>query len=67
MRGLAAAARLQGQYRSAIKHLERVLEISNTVGEHTGACCSAPPTCAAACSPGGAAHPAAAAVTGACR
>ncbi len=36
MRGLAAAARLQGQYRSAIKHLERVLEISREMREFTG-------------------------------
>lgn len=36
MRGLAASARLQGQYRSAIKHLERVLEISKEMREFTG-------------------------------
>jgi hypothetical protein len=36
MRGLAASARLQGQYRSAIKHLERVLEISREMQEFTG-------------------------------
>ncbi|GBF92346.1 hypothetical protein Rsub_05548 [Raphidocelis subcapitata] len=36
MRGLAAAARLQGQYRAAIKHLERVLEISREMAEFTG-------------------------------
>lgn len=36
MRGLAAAARLQGQYRSAIKHLECVLEISKAMQEYTG-------------------------------
>jgi len=35
-RGLAAAARLQGQYRTAIKHLERVLEISREMREYTG-------------------------------
>ncbi|WIA15256.1 hypothetical protein OEZ85_001928 [Tetradesmus obliquus] len=35
-RGLAAAARLQGQYRNAIKHLERVLEISQQMREYTG-------------------------------
>lgn len=35
-RGLAAAARLQGQYRSAIKHLERVLEVSREMNEFTG-------------------------------
>lgn len=37
-RGLAAAARLQGQYRNAIKHLERVLEISQQMREYTGGC-----------------------------
>lgn len=37
MRGLAASARIQGQYRSAIKHLERVLEISQEFKEFTGA------------------------------
>ncbi len=36
MRGLAASARLQGQYRAAIKHLERVLEISRDMREYTG-------------------------------
>jgi len=36
MRGLAASARLQGQYKSAIKHLERVLEISKEMQEYTG-------------------------------
>ena len=36
MRGLAACARLQGQYRQAIKHLERVLEISNDMRDHVG-------------------------------
>jgi hypothetical protein len=36
MRGLAASARLQGQYKSAIKHLERVLEISKAMKEFTG-------------------------------
>lgn len=35
-RGLAAAARLQGQFRPAIKYLERVLEISREMGEYTG-------------------------------
>lgn len=35
-RGLAAAARLQGQFRPAIKYLERVLEISRDMGEYTG-------------------------------
>lgn len=36
MRGLAAACRLQGQYRTAIKHLERVLAISKEMQEFTG-------------------------------
>jgi hypothetical protein len=36
MRGLAAASRLQGQHKSAIKHLERVLEISKEMQEYTG-------------------------------
>ena len=36
VRGLAAASRLQGQYRAAIKHLERVLEISKEMREFTG-------------------------------
>lgn len=35
-RGLAAAARLQGQQKTAIQHLERVLEISNGMGDHVG-------------------------------
>lgn len=35
-RGLAAAARLQGQYKTAIGHLERVLEISKQMQEFTG-------------------------------
>jgi len=35
-RGLAAAARLQGQFRPAIKYLERVLDISREMGEYTG-------------------------------
>ncbi|GAX80830.1 hypothetical protein CEUSTIGMA_g8265.t1 [Chlamydomonas eustigma] len=35
-RGLAAAARLQGQNRTAIKHLERVLDISREMAEYTG-------------------------------
>ena len=38
MRGLAASARLQGQYKSAIRHLERVLEISKEMNEFTGVC-----------------------------
>jgi hypothetical protein len=37
-RGLAAAARLQGQFRPAIKYLERVLDISREMGEYTGGC-----------------------------
>lgn len=36
MRGLAAAARLQQQYRAAISHLERVLQISQAMGDFTG-------------------------------
>lgn len=36
MRGLAAAARLQGQFKTSIKHLERVLEISKEMKEYTG-------------------------------
>lgn len=36
MRGLAASARIQGQYKAAIKHLERVLEISQEFKEFTG-------------------------------
>ena len=36
VRGLAAAARLQGQHRAAIGHLERVLELSREMGEYTG-------------------------------
>jgi len=36
VRGLAAAARLQGQHRAAIGHLERVLELSTEMGEYTG-------------------------------
>ncbi|GLC48940.1 hypothetical protein PLESTB_000165300 [Pleodorina starrii] len=35
-RGLAASCRLTHQYRQAIKHLERVLEISREIGEYTG-------------------------------
>jgi hypothetical protein len=35
-RGLAAAARMQGQLRQAVKHLERVLEISRDIREHVG-------------------------------
>jgi hypothetical protein len=60
-RGLAAAARLQGQYRNAIKHLERVLEISQQMREYTGVhialatglhwihCCESPSALAAFC------------------
>jgi len=36
IRGLAASSRLQGQYRTAIGHLERVLEISKEMKEYTG-------------------------------
>ena len=36
VRGLAAASRLSGQNRQAIKYLERVLEISGIVGDHVG-------------------------------
>eukprot|EP00877_Chromochloris_zofingiensis_P008539 jgi/Chrzof1/3939/Cz13g14070.t1 len=36
MRGLAASARLQGQYKTAIRHLERVLAISQMMQEYTG-------------------------------
>lgn len=36
MRGLAAAARLQGQFRTAIRHLEQVLEISKEIDDHIG-------------------------------
>ncbi len=36
-RGLAAAARLQAQFRAAIGHLERVLEVSKEMREFTGA------------------------------
>ena len=35
-RGLAAATRLLGQYRTAIEYLTRVLEISQQAGEYTG-------------------------------
>lgn len=36
VRGLAASSRMQGQYTQAIKHLERVLEISSEIGDHVG-------------------------------
>lgn len=36
VRGLAAASRLSGQSRAAIKYLERVLEISEETGDHVG-------------------------------
>ncbi|KAK9820407.1 hypothetical protein WJX72_010010 [[Myrmecia] bisecta] len=36
VRGLAAAARLQGQYKAAIKHLHRVLKISQEMGDFVG-------------------------------
>lgn len=35
-RGLAAAARIQGQYRTAIRHLEEVLDISQAINDHLG-------------------------------
>ena len=35
-RGLAAASRMQKQYRKALNHLERVLEISGEMGDTTG-------------------------------
>lgn len=36
VRGLAASARLLGEYRAAIKHLECVLEISDGMDDHVG-------------------------------
>eukprot|EP01025_Chloroclados_australasicus_P036030 TRINITY_DN3665_c0_g1_i1.p1 TRINITY_DN3665_c0_g1~~TRINITY_DN3665_c0_g1_i1.p1 ORF type:complete len:328 (+),score=48.03 TRINITY_DN3665_c0_g1_i1:115-1098(+) len=36
VRGLAAAAKMQGQLRSAVKHLERVLQLSQELNEYTG-------------------------------
>eukprot|EP01024_Parvocaulis_polyphysoides_P069251 TRINITY_DN846_c1_g1_i1.p1 TRINITY_DN846_c1_g1~~TRINITY_DN846_c1_g1_i1.p1 ORF type:complete len:334 (+),score=56.08 TRINITY_DN846_c1_g1_i1:1441-2442(+) len=36
VRGLAAAAKMQGQFRSALKHLERVLQLSKELNEYTG-------------------------------
>eukprot|EP00798_Chlamydomonas_sp_ICE-L_P022006 gene22006-29065_t len=36
VRGLAAASRIQGQYKSAISYLEMVLTISAEIGEYTG-------------------------------
>jgi len=36
VRGLAASARLLGEYRTAITHLERVLQISDEVDDHLG-------------------------------
>lgn len=36
VRGLAAAARLQGQHAAAVKHLERVLQISDEMQDHVG-------------------------------
>ena len=35
-RGLAAASRMQGQYKKALSHLFRVLEISKQMDEFTG-------------------------------
>eukprot|EP01023_Acetabularia_acetabulum_P024747 TRINITY_DN2380_c0_g2_i1.p1 TRINITY_DN2380_c0_g2~~TRINITY_DN2380_c0_g2_i1.p1 ORF type:complete len:346 (-),score=64.70 TRINITY_DN2380_c0_g2_i1:179-1159(-) len=36
VRGLAAATKMQGQLRSALKHLERVLQLSKELNEFTG-------------------------------
>lgn len=36
VRGLAASSRMQGQFSQAIKHLERVLEISSEIRDHVG-------------------------------
>lgn len=36
VRGLAAACRQTGQLRQAIAHLERVLDISRTIGDYVG-------------------------------
>lgn len=36
VRGLAAASRMSGQQRQAIKYLEKVLEISDETGDHVG-------------------------------
>ena len=48
-RGLAAAARLQGQYKTAIGHLERVLQISRDMQEYTGERQQQGPSPGAAC------------------
>jgi hypothetical protein len=39
VRGLAAACKLQGRYQEAIGYYERVLLISQAMGEFTGRCC----------------------------
>ena len=36
VRGLAAAARLQGQHKSAIEHLKQVLKLSKQMDDHVG-------------------------------
>lgn len=36
VRGLAAAARLQGQYKAAVHHLENVLKLSSHMNDHVG-------------------------------
>lgn len=36
VRGLAAAARLQGQYKAAVQHLESVLKLSSQMDDHVG-------------------------------
>ncbi len=36
VRGLAAAARLQGQYKAAVHHLENVLKLSDQMNDHVG-------------------------------
>eukprot|EP00884_Botryococcus_braunii_P006602 jgi/Botrbrau1/15943/Bobra.0260s0004.2 len=36
VRGLSAAARLQGQHREAIRYLEQVLQISQEIDDHVG-------------------------------
>lgn len=36
VRGLAAAARLQGQYKAAVHHLKEVLKLSRKMNDHVG-------------------------------
>ena len=36
VRGLAAAARLQGQYKAAVHHPENVLKLSSQMDDHVG-------------------------------